>query len=416
MAAETYPSNKWLRRFIDIHNWSYDEQDGVLSTGNQKYAAGKFESCNITELEAMLDKNHPGPEESGLTYQIIPDADVTKLIINAKEGEVFQVASQLNALEMIDPTKTPEDDIEIYALDCTQGPRAAMACLPGLFVRNYYGEYNKFNALHNLNIHPKNGYLLWDDDPQSVLDKLVGNENKIRIPYMKNTQVIGVSPINPAKVERIEQDKYIHQVFTSSAPVDRYENGGDIQLQNRIAKILLKTAYRVCIGLSYLLRQSGKRVKCNLTLLGGGAFGNDMSDICSALRWSLSYYRNYPIDIFIHIREDPTYITSLICGEKLKWSSISGPLIVYNAPGTNEVKIDFTDIEARYTIQIDGTHYNMKNHQKLILHTLLTNDLDGMYIVIHCLYGIRRVKAFRRGDKLGYINIDGDIRYFIANK
>ena len=41
---------------------------------------------------------------------------------------LFQVASQFNLLEMINPNITPEMGIDRYEFDRTQGPICAMSC------------------------------------------------------------------------------------------------------------------------------------------------------------------------------------------------------------------------------------------------------------------------------------------------
>lgn len=55
----------------------------------------------------------------------------------ANAGAVFQVASQFNTLEMVSPSVTPEDGIDRYESDRTQGPACALACGAGTIQRNY---------------------------------------------------------------------------------------------------------------------------------------------------------------------------------------------------------------------------------------------------------------------------------------
>jgi hypothetical protein len=55
----------------------------------------------------------------------------------ANAGALFQVASQFNTLEMISPAVTPEQGIDRYETDLTQGPACAMACGAGTIYRNY---------------------------------------------------------------------------------------------------------------------------------------------------------------------------------------------------------------------------------------------------------------------------------------
>src|SRR5437868_13369582 len=150
MAEIYYPVNKWLRNFVDKNDWNYDDRTGILESKGRTYNAGLFEHINLEELDEQLNmmNNKDKSDYNGLTFQIVQGNDIGELILNSENGEVFQVASQLNALEMIDSSKTPRDGIEIYALDNTQGPRAALACVAGTFVRNY--NYSDFNALYDV--------------------------------------------------------------------------------------------------------------------------------------------------------------------------------------------------------------------------------------------------------------------------
>ena len=52
-------------------------------------------------------------------------------------GALFQVASQFNCLEMMNPRNTPELGITIYEYDNTQGPSCALACASSTLYRNY---------------------------------------------------------------------------------------------------------------------------------------------------------------------------------------------------------------------------------------------------------------------------------------
>ena len=56
----------------------------------------------------------------------------------ANAGAVFQVASQFNLLEMVDPSVTPEQGVGIYERDRTQGPACAIAAGAGTIYRNYF--------------------------------------------------------------------------------------------------------------------------------------------------------------------------------------------------------------------------------------------------------------------------------------
>jgi len=51
---------------------------------------------------------------------------------------LFQAASQFNLLEMIVPHISPEQGVDRYENDFTQGPACAIACGAGTIYRNYF--------------------------------------------------------------------------------------------------------------------------------------------------------------------------------------------------------------------------------------------------------------------------------------
>lgn len=70
-------------------------------------------------------------------------ADVQSLHMDPQNaGAFFQVASQFNLLEMVNPTVTPDSGVTGYQFDRTQGPACAMACGAGLIYRNYFVPLN----------------------------------------------------------------------------------------------------------------------------------------------------------------------------------------------------------------------------------------------------------------------------------
>lgn len=74
----------------------------------------------------------------GLTRNWV-QGDVRALHAQAEfEGALFQVASQMNLLEMIGPSRSPEDGVTIYRDDPTQGPACAIAAGAATIYRNYF--------------------------------------------------------------------------------------------------------------------------------------------------------------------------------------------------------------------------------------------------------------------------------------
>lgn len=259
---------------------------------------------------------------NNIKIEIQKGRDVGDAIKNASNGDTFQVASQFNALEMINQNKTPMDGINIYVDDHTQGPRAAMAVLPGTFVRNYLYPIEfgtQFNALRDLGLSHLNGYLVWGNTPEKVLTVVKRNIMNIRIPAMIYAQVIGITENNGNLVGHRTGHR-IHQVFSSAVPVDSYMNSGKIETQMNIAKIIIDVQYRALIALSCLLHyyqgSTESRIRINLTLIGTGAFRVPRDVVIDILNQVLDSYSKYPIDLIVHGFSDAEYKSLQVLGKK----------------------------------------------------------------------------------------------------
>jgi hypothetical protein len=285
----------------------YDENNGTLTTPGGQYNAGWFISPTVSEIISLVDDLNL--ENGNPTVAVIQGKDVGLAHLESCDGEVFQGASQLNALEMIDMDQTPWNGIYNYINDNTQGPRMALACAPGTFVRNYWlmkelGQ--QFNALENLDISHTNGYLNWGTNPSEIKQKLVPNINEIMIPAMIYTQVVGVTKANT--VMQHITGKRVHQIYASGAPVNTYRNGGDHNIQLDIVTNLLYAEYLGTIGLAIILHYFDKRFqrtnlsrpRVNLTLVGGGVFNVPQDIIVNVIDAAIKYYKNYSVDIYIH--------------------------------------------------------------------------------------------------------------------
>ncbi len=60
----------------------------------------------------------------------------------SNSNSMFQVASQLNFLEMVSPDVAPETGVGCYEYDATQGPACAIAAGAGTIHRNYFVPVN----------------------------------------------------------------------------------------------------------------------------------------------------------------------------------------------------------------------------------------------------------------------------------
>lgn len=97
---------------------------------------GRLETPTLAKLRTRV-RSVP-TTSSGLRLSEVV-ADVQDLHAESdNDRALFQVALQFNLLEMASPTVTPEDEIDRYQHDHTQGPACAIACGAGTFYRNYF--------------------------------------------------------------------------------------------------------------------------------------------------------------------------------------------------------------------------------------------------------------------------------------
>ncbi|MCP4509677.1 MAG: hypothetical protein GY826_25150 [Fuerstiella sp.] len=229
-------------------------------------------------------------------------------------GALFQVASQFNLLEMAAPSYTPEDGIDIYERDATQGPACAIACGAGTIYRNYFAEVNGqigqtadhqidcladlSDALDNTSERlwtMQNGYALATAEGlRKITDRLQQASDSERDNLRKKLR-IGVQ--SGTQVTLGSAEHQVSQAFCSALPV-AYSSHSD-GLWEEFATLVLEAAYEATICAAVLNSVRTDNNKVYLTLLGGGAFGNREDWILSAIQRVLREYRDADLDVMI---------------------------------------------------------------------------------------------------------------------
>lgn len=232
----------------------------------------------------------------------------------SNEGSLFQVASQFNLLEMVSPNITPEHGVEIYENDHTQGPACAVAAGAGTIYRNYFANVNgqigqstdnQIDCLADMGIafgnsennlwEMRNGYVLASDSGLAEISRRLqtSSENEIdelrqllRIGIQWNTQVT----LNNAK-------HIVSQAYCSALPVAYSHHSSS--LWKEFAKLILEASYEATICTAILNSIKNGNNKLFLTLLGGGAFGNETSWIVSGIQRALNIYKYANLDVAI---------------------------------------------------------------------------------------------------------------------
>jgi hypothetical protein len=296
--------------------YEYTPENGMLITEKGDYLAGLFSAPQLGEIIDFLEESINKPETNpNLKRTIINGRDVSDYIVNTiEEYSMVQAASQFNSLEMTGPSVTPEEGIGIYQYDRTQGPAVAMTAAPGTFVRNYAiieSLGKQFNGLEDLNLEIQNGYLRWGNAPDSVLQKVKNRENhdKIRVPFMLYTQLVGYhSTVYKGPFKFHQTTKLSHQAYTSSAPINIYGNSGNREKQYSIGYHIVTLEYKAMIAMSIILHQLDKDAgittkeypTIDINLIGTGAFNNPLGIILSALATAILYFKDYPVTYRIH--------------------------------------------------------------------------------------------------------------------
>jgi len=211
---------------------------------------------------------------------------------------------------MVGANVSPEEGIDIYEYDNTQGPICAICCGAGTIYRNYFVELegqvgqsaskqvdclakvgealgNENNTLWEM----RNGYALLKEDGlyaiNHQLEKMSDNEvnelrEKLQIGLMWDTQVTldGCS-------------HKVSQAYCSALPISYV--GYELELWKPFASLILEASYEatICAG----ILNGDKQIY--LTLVGGGVFGNELSWICSAIERACLKYADYDLDVVI---------------------------------------------------------------------------------------------------------------------
>lgn len=285
--------------------------DELLSSINgKKYRIGKLETPSLSELRTRVNDLQLPKGRIRFTEIV---ASVQELHADVgNQDALFQAASQFNLLEMVGPQITPEKGIANYENDFTQGPACAIACGAGTIFRNYFvpldnqigqtadKQIDCLQDIGKLFNNPElelwkmsNGYALISQygilHLNSILSKQSTDEYEqtkqaLRIGIQSNTQVTILGCSHP-----------VTQVYCSALPVS-YSQLESAYLK-RFAFLILDATYEATILASLINHRDTGSNKVFLTLVGGGAFGNDIEWILDAIDKTLSKYSNYDLDI-----------------------------------------------------------------------------------------------------------------------
>lgn len=290
----------------------------------RSYGIGTFE---MTSLADLRERVAAGTGAEGRARISIVTGDVRKMHQAAEyAGALFQVASQFNALEMVGPSVRPEDGVTRYESDRTQGPACAIAAGAATIFRNYFapvGDQVGQTAQHQLDgladvgaelssalKRPvadlwewRNGYALCTRTGLDLVadhlraigpegaDELAG---KLRIGLHLDVEATEGALPGPL----------VSQAFCSALPVAY----GRVPQQHwaAFAQLVLDAAYEATLLQAVLNARRGVSKIVLLTLLGGGAFGNDTAWIHHAIKRAAQRVAGFDLDVRIVSYGEPS--------------------------------------------------------------------------------------------------------------
>ena len=281
-------------------------------TNGKEYFFGLLETPSLAELRERVQCS--GPHQGEISVREVK-ADVQELHIDeSNTGALFQVASQFNLLEMATPQVIPELGIARYECDHTQGPACAIAAGAGTIYRNYFVSVNgetgqtaknqidcladigaKLGNSDNRLWEMKNGYALASKRGLEEITDILKSSTESEIYEIRKLLRIGIQW--NTQVTLNEAKHTVTQAYCSALPVSYSKQPPE--LWSSFARLILEASYEatLCAGILNSIKTGNKKIF--LTLVGGGAFGNDIAWIINAIRRSLWIYRHFEIDVVI---------------------------------------------------------------------------------------------------------------------
>lgn len=291
------------------------EVDGVRLrslVNGRSYQCGTLEIPSLAELRDQSRQSQLVPKKTTVREVV---ANVQDLHCDASNaGAMFQVASQFNLLEMISPNVTPDDGVGIYENDPTQGPACAIACGAGTIYRNYFvpvgdgaGQTTErqINCLADLGVGlgndldqywtVRNGYALPTRKGLNRVRMDLKSADDADKDQLRGLLRIGVH--RKTQVTLRDCQHVVSQAYCSALPVSY--SGLEASLWEPFARLVLEAAYEATFCATVLNAADTGCHRLYLTLLGGGAFGNEASWIVSAIERALELNRMSGLEVLI---------------------------------------------------------------------------------------------------------------------
>lgn len=292
-------------------NISIDGQNLISKINNKSYQFGSLEVVSLEQLKKQQTFNDSTSKIK--VSEVV--ADIQELHVDPRnEHALFQAASQFNLLEMVGPEISPKAGVGIYENDFTQGPACAIACGAGTIYRNYFALVNDKigqtgayqidcldaigKELNNQELQlwkMVNGYALLSQEGLLSINKQLGSFSDAQREFLKGKLKVGTQW--NTEVTLTDKKQIVSQIYCSALPVaysfiESYYWGN-------FARIILEATYEATLHTALGNLKNNNSNKVFLTLVGGGAFGNDLDWILESLFKALEKFKNSPLDVSI---------------------------------------------------------------------------------------------------------------------
>ena len=311
-------------------NLELDGQTITSRINGRRMACGQLETPTLGELRQMaLD----GTTDNGrLTVREVV-ADTKQLHQESENaGSMFQVASQFNLLEMISPSISPEKGVGIYENDMTQGPACAVAAGAGTIYRNYFASVgdqigqtsdNQIDCLRDMGEQlgnnegrlwtMNNGYAQASAEGLADISSQIMAMEEPERDTLRDQLRIGIQW--DTEVTLGDCGHLVTQAYCSALPVS-YSHHSE-ELWEAFSRIVLEASYEATLAAALINFNRAEKKTVYLTLLGGGAFRNNINWILDAISRGIDRYSDYPLDVVIVSYGQSNPLVQELCRSKL---------------------------------------------------------------------------------------------------
>jgi len=287
---------------------------------------GQLETPSLGELRERVYSSGHGVGQISVREVV---ANVQHLHTNASNsGSLFQVASQFNLLEMVSPSVTPEQGVGIYENDPTQGPACAVAAGAGTIYRNYFAIVNgqtgqsagnQIDCLADIGAalgntesrlwEMRNGYALASQSGLVEVSNRLRASSESELDELRKLLRIGIQWDTQVTLNNSQHT--VSQAYCSALPVAYSPHSSTLWAE--FARLVLEASYEatICTAILNSVRNGNNRLF--LTLLGGGAFGNETAWIVGGIQRALNLYKHVDLDVaIVSYGSSKPYIQSLV--------------------------------------------------------------------------------------------------------